>query len=61
MNPYLDGCYFADIIYELIFLDENCWISIWISLKFDRNGQIDDRLALVRIMAWRRICEPMMA
>ena len=40
-----------------IFLNENVWISIKkkkISLKFVPKGLINNILALVRIMAWRR-------
>ena len=48
-----------------IFLNENVWISIKISLKFVPKGQIDNIPALVQIMAWHRpgdkpLSEPMM-
>ena len=45
---------FAEHIYECIFLDENVWISITISLKFVPKVRINNILALVQIMAWRR-------
>ena len=52
-------------ILECIFLNENIWISIDISLKFVPKGLIDNMAALVQIMAWRRpgdkpLSEPMM-
>ena len=45
---------FADDIFKSIFLNENTYISIKISLKFVPKGQIDNILVLVQIMAWRR-------
>ena len=45
----------ADDILKSIFLNENIWISIKISLKFVRKSQIDNMLALVQMVAWRRI------
>ena len=38
---------FADDIFKCIFLNENVWISIKISLKFVPKGPIDNILALV--------------
>ena len=51
-------------IFKCIFLNENAWISIKISLKFVPKGQINNIPALVQIMAWRRpgdkpLSEPM--
>ena len=37
----------ADDIFKCIFLDENIWISIRISLKFVPKGPIDKNPALV--------------
>ena len=37
-----------------IFLNENVWISISISLQFVPRGPINNIPALVQIMAWRR-------
>ena len=56
----------ADDIFKCIFLNENDWISINISLKFVPRSPIDIKPALVQVMAWRRIGdkpipEPMMA
>ena len=39
-------------ISKRIFLNENVWISIKISLKFVHQGPINDIPALVQIMAW---------
>ena len=60
-----NGCHFADDILKCIFLNENAWILIKISLKFVPKGPIDNIPALVQIMAWRRpgdkpLSEPMM-
>ena len=46
--------YFADDIFKSIFLNENVWIPIKISLKFVPRGPINNILALVQLMAWRR-------
>ena len=46
--------HFSDDIFKCIFLNENIWISINISLKFLPKGQIDYIPALVQIMARRR-------
>ena len=63
--PRQNGRHFADDISKCIFLNENAWISIKISLKFIPKGQIDTFSALAQIMAWRRsgdkpLSEPMM-
>ena len=60
-----NGRHFADDILKCIFLNENVWISIRISLKFVPRGAINDIPALVHIMAWRLVgdktlFEPMM-
>ena len=52
-------------IFKWIFLNENVWISIEVSLKFVPKGPINNIPALVQIMAWRRpgdkpLSEPMM-
>ena len=43
-----------DTIFQWIFLNENVWISIKISLKFVPMVPINNIPALVQIMAWRR-------
>ena len=40
-------------IFQWIFLNENVWISINISLKFVPRGPIDNIPTLVQVMAWR--------
>ena len=65
LRPRQNRRHFADNIFKCIFLNENVWISINISLKFVPKGPIDHIPALVQIMAWRRpgakpLSEPMM-
>ena len=60
-----NGCQFPDDIFKCIFLNEDVWISIKISLKFVLMGAKNDIPALVKIMAWHRegdkpLSEPMM-
>ena len=64
LSPRQNGRHFADDIFKCIFLNENVWIYIKISLNFVPKGRIDNILALVPIMAWRRrgdkpLSEPM--
>ena len=64
LGPRQDGRHFADDIFKRIFLNENVWISIHISLKFN-PGPMEDIPVLVQIMAWCRpgnkpLSEPMM-
>ena len=54
LRPRQNGCQFADDTYKCIFLNENVWIAIKISLKFVLKGPINNIPALVQIMAWRR-------
>ena len=49
-----NGCNLPDGSFKCILLNENVWISIKISLKFVPRSPIDDKPALVQIMAWRR-------
>ena len=42
-------------IFKNIFLNENVWISIKISLKFVSKGPINNIPTLVQIMAWRQL------
>ena len=65
LRPGQNGRRFADDTFKRIFLNENVWISIKISLKFVPNGPINNIPALVQIMAWHRsgdkpLYEPMM-
>ena len=64
LRPRQNGRYFADDIFKCIFLNENAWISLKISLKFVPKVRIDNIPALVQIMTRRRpgakpLSEPM--
>ena len=52
LRPRQNGRHFADI-FKCIFLNENVWIPIRISLKFVPKCLIKNNPALVQIMAWR--------
>ena len=54
LRPRQNGRHFTDDIFKCIFLNENVWIPIKISLKFVPQGPINNIPALVLIMAWRR-------
>ena len=65
LRPRQDVRHFQDDILKWIFLNENLWISIKISLKFVPRGPVNNIPTLVQIMAWRRpgnkpLSEPMM-
>ena len=45
----------ADDIFKCIFLNENDRIPIQISVKLIPRSPIDNKPALVKVMAWRRI------
>ena len=65
LRPRQNGRHFPDDIFKWIFLNENVWIPIKISLKFVPKVPINNIPALVQIMAWRRpgdkpLSEPMM-
>ena len=49
-----NGRHFPEDNLKRIFLNQNVWISIKISLKFVPRGPINNFPALVQIMAWRR-------
>ena len=48
------GRHFPDDIFKWIFLNENVWISINISLKFLPRGPINNIPTLVQVLAWRQ-------
>ena len=50
-----NGRRFLDSIFKCIFLNENVWISIKVSLQFIPKGPINNIPALVQIMAWCRV------
>ena len=54
LKPRRNEQHFADDIFKRIFVNENVWISITISLNLVPKGPINNILALVQIMAWRR-------
>ena len=65
LRPRQNGRHFADDIFKCIFLNENAWMSLKISLKFVPKVRINNIPALVQIMAWRRpggkpLSEPVM-
>ena len=65
LRPRQNGRHFADDIFKCIFLNENVWIPIKISLKFVPKRRINNIPGLVQIMAWRRpgdkpLSEPML-
>ena len=65
LRPRLNGRHFADDIFKCIFLNENAWISLKISLKFVPKVRINNVPTLVQIKAWRRpgdkpLSEPVM-
>ena len=55
LRPRQNRRHFTDDIFKCIFLNENVWIPIKISLKFVPKGAIINIPALVQIMAW---CHP---
>ena len=65
LRPGQNGRHFPDDTFKCIFLNENIYISINISLKFVPKVPINNIPTLVPIMAWRRpgdkpLSEPMM-
>ena len=65
LRPRENGRHFADDIFKCIFLNENFWIPIKISLKLVPKGPINNIPVLVQIMAWpqpgdKPLSEPMM-
>ena len=52
LRPRQNGCHFADDIFNCIFLKENIWIPIKISLKFVPTGSVNNITVMVHIMAW---------
>ena len=65
LRPTQNGRHFADDMFKWIFLNENVWIPIEISLKFVPKGPINNIPALIQKMAWRQtgdkpLSEPMM-
>ena len=66
LRPRQTDLHLAYDIFNCIFLNENVWILLKISLKFVPKGPIDNMLTLVQIMAWcwtgdKPLSETMMA
>ena len=64
LRPRQNGRHFPDDIFKWIFLNENVWISMNISLKCVPRGPINNIPTLVQVMAWCRsgdkpLSEPM--
>ena len=51
LRPRQNGRHFPHDIFKWIFLNENAWISINISLKFVSMGPINNIPTLVQVMA----------
>ena len=49
LRPRQNGRLFPAVIFKRVFMNENVWISIKISLKFVPNGSINNIPALVQI------------
>ena len=65
LHPGQNGRHSADDIFKCIFVNEKFRISIRISLKFVPKGPINNKLALIQVMVWRRtgdkpLFEPML-
>ena len=65
LRPEQNECHFPDEICKCIFLNENVWISMMISVKFVPKGPINNIPTLVQTMACFRpgdkpLIEPMM-
>ena len=65
LRPRQDVRHFPDNIFKCIFLNENAWILIKISLKFVPYDLINNIPALIQVMVWHRpggkpLSEPMM-
>ena len=65
LRPRQNRRHFADGFFKCIFLNENVWIPVKLSLKYVPKSPFNNIPALVQIMAWRRsgdkpLSEPMM-
>ena len=61
LRPRRNGHHFADDLFKYIFLNENAWILIEISLKFVPICQINNTPALVQIMAWHQLGDKLLS
>ena len=53
LRPKQNGRHFPYDVFQWIFLNQNAWISIKISLKYFPKGPVNNIPALVQIIAWR--------
>ena len=65
LQPRQNGCHFPDNLFKCIFLNENAWVSIKISLTFIPKCPINNIPTLAQKMAWhgsgdKPLPEPMM-
>ena len=65
LRPRQNDCHFTDDSFKCIFLNENVWILIEISLNFVPRGEINTISALAQIMTWhhpgdKALSEPIM-
>ena len=58
LRPGQNGRRFADNVFKCIFLSENVWILIRISLKFVPNGQMNNIPTLVRLPTHISVTRP---
>ena len=54
LRPGQNCRHYADVIFKWLFLNENVWMLLKISLKFVPKFRISNTLKLVQIMAWPR-------
>ena len=54
MRPRANSLYIADNIFNFISFKENPYILIKIALKFVQKDPIDNKAALVQVMAWHQ-------
>ena len=55
MRTRQNGCHFADDVFKCIFLNEDIWISLKISLKFVPKARINQIPTLVSLGDWKNI------
>ena len=56
LRPGQNGCHFAVGVFTCIFMNENIWISLKISLKIFPRVSINNIPALAQIIAWHLPC-----
>ena len=56
LRPRQNGRHYSDGIFKCILLNDDVWISLKVSLKFVPKVRINNIVAFVYMMAWRRPC-----